>query len=99
MTAKTTGIRTFEVIVDVSVPLEGTLDDWPPLIQDGIFSALEAKAHEEQLPLLIVASRCDEDHDVPKGQIGRYFLHVIASEVVAADERTLLPGTVQRKWH
>lgn len=99
MTAKTTGVRTFEVVVNVSIPLEGTLDDWPPLIQDGIFTALEEKAHEVQLPLLVVASRCDEDHDVPKGRPGRYYVHVIASEVVAADERTLLPGTVVRKWH
>ena len=99
MTAKTTGIRTFEVVVNVSIPLAGTIDDWPASIQDGILGALEAKAQEVQLPLVVVASRCDVDHDVPKGQPGHYYVHVIASEVVAADERTLLPGTVAPRWH
>lgn len=89
-----TGIRTFEMTVSVTVPLEGRIEDWPAKIQDGIYKALEAKSHEAQLPLAIVFSRCAEDHDVAKDVPGRYYLHVIASEVVMADERTLTPGTV-----
>lgn len=92
--AKHTGVKTFELVVNVTHPLEGRLDDWPARIQDPIFAALERIAHQEQLPLAIVFSRCAEDIDVPEGAPGRYFIHVIASEVVAADERTLTPGTV-----
>ena len=39
-------IRTFDLIVPVSGYLEGTLDDWPAVIQDGVYAALERKAHE-----------------------------------------------------
>lgn len=94
---KTTGIRTFEVDVPISAPLEGELNDWPANIQDGIYAALERIAEREQLPLAIVHSRCDVDHDVAEGAPGRYYLHVVASEVVMADERALTPGRVMKE--
>ena len=55
-------IRTFDLIVPVSGYLEGTLDDWPAVIQDGVYAALERKAHEVGLPPslhdLMLASHC-----------------------------------------
>jgi len=94
---KTTSIRTFEIDVPVSAPLEGELTDWPANIQDPIYEAFELLAQKEQLPLAIVHSRCGVDHDVAEGAPGRFFLHVVASEVVMADERTLTPGRVMRE--
>lgn len=94
---KTTAVRTFEVDVPVSAPLEGEFNDWPANIQDPIYAALGAVAEREQLPLVIVHSRCDVDHDVAEGAPGRFYLHVVASEVVMADERTLTPGRVMKE--
>lgn len=90
-------IKTYELTVAVTHFMEGTLDDWPAVIQDGVYAALEALAYKEQIPLAIVASRCDTDPDVDKHLPGHFFIHVVASEVVVADERTLAPGTVVRK--
>jgi len=95
MTAKHTGIRTFEIVQYVTGFLEGSMDDWPAQIQDVVYKALERKSHEVELPLAIVHSRCDVDHDAVDAQ-HKFYLHIIASEVVVADERTLNPGTVVR---
>jgi len=78
---KHTGIRTFEMVQYVTAPLEGDMDDWPANIQDVIMAAVEAKAKEVELPLVIVMSRCAEDIDTIDPQ-QRYFIHVILSEVV-----------------
>lgn len=86
MTAKHTGIRTFEIVQYISGPLEGELNDWPANIQDAVYAALERKAKEVELPLAIVASRCDIDHDATDPQ-RKFFLHIVASEIVMADER------------
>jgi hypothetical protein len=75
------------------------LNDWPASIQDPIYAALERKAKQVQLPLCIVFSRCEVDPDIPEGRQGHFYVHVIASEVVIADERTLSPGTVMRDAH
>lgn len=85
------GIRTFEIVQYISGPLRGELADWPANVQDAVYAALERKAAEVELPLAIVASRCDIDHDAEAD--GRphqkFFLHIVASEVVMADERTI----------
>lgn len=96
-TCKTTQIRTFETDVAVSTFLEGTLDDWPAVIQDGVYAALERLAQSVQLPLAIVGSRCDVDPDKAEDEPGRFFIHVVASEIVVADDRTLSPGSVMPK--
>lgn len=80
------GVRTFEVIQYVSGFLEGGMDDWPANIQDAVYKAMERKSDEVQLPLVIVASFCDVDidsEDVNK----RFFIRVIASEIVAVDTK------------
>ena len=87
-------IRTFDLIVPVSGYLEGTLDDWPAVIQDGVYMALERKAHEIELPLVIIASRGGVDEDKQDHEPGRFYVRIVASEVVMADVRTLKPGTV-----
>lgn len=85
------GLRTFEIVQYISGPLEGELADWPANIQDAVYAALEAKAKEVELPLAVVASRCDIDHDAEaEGRpTQKFFLHIVASEVVMADERTI----------
>lgn len=88
-----TGIRTFEIVQYISGPLEGELSDWPANIQDAVYEALELKSKQEDLPLAIVASRCDIDHDAEtEGRPHqKFFLHIVASEIVMADERTIDP--------
>lgn len=91
---QTTGIRTFEVVVSVTSFMQGKIDDWPSNVQDHVYGALERKSREEGIPLVIVYSESKVDPDVPEGMAGRFYIHVIASEVVVADERTLTPGRV-----
>lgn len=83
MTLQTASIRTFELVVNVTGYLEGKLEDWPAMIQDKIYEAMERKADEVKLPLCVADSGCGYDED--EG----YFLHVILSEVIAGDERTI----------
>lgn len=87
MTIQTGKIRTFELIVNVSSLLEGTIDDWPSNIQDGIYEAMERKADEVGLPLAIVHSGCE--HDIDEG----YYIRVIISEVVMGDDRVVGDGS------
>lgn len=77
------GIRTYEVVQYVSGPLLGSMDDWPARIQDKLFAALEVKSRQEEKPLMVVHSYCEKDIDStdPKRQ---WYVHVIASEIVAA---------------
>lgn len=86
---QTQGIRTFEMVVNVSGFLPGTIDDWPANVQDEIFAAAERKSDEVQLPLKIVHSVCDKDVDT-----GIFYIHVTLSEIVVADERMMKPKTV-----
>lgn len=83
---KITGVRTFEIVQYVSGFMPGELEDWPNNIQDRILDALERKSKEVELPLTIVHSRCDVDYGETKAQ-DRYYVHIIASEIVAADSR------------
>ena len=87
-------VRTLELNVTVSHFLEGSVEDWPSNIQDGVYAALERKAVETALPLVIVKSHCDVDHDKEEGEDGRFFLRVIASEVVMSTD--VLSGNVTR---
>lgn len=83
-------IKTFEIIVYIKGWLEGTLDDWPPKIQDTIYEALERKSKEVELPLVIIHSRCDVDQgEAVDGSQDRPYIHIIASEVVAMDNRVI----------
>lgn len=75
-------IRTFRLIQYITGYVEcEQMSDLPALLQDKLYEALEAKAHEVELPLTIVAVRCDKDIDSedPKRE---FFLEVIASEIV-----------------
>lgn len=88
-----TGIRTFEIVQYISGPLEGTFDDWPARIQDVVYAALERKSKEVELPLKIVGSYCGIDHDAEaEGRPDKkFYLHIVASEIVMADDRTIDP--------
>ena len=90
-----TGMRQFEIVVHVSGWLEGSLSDWPANIQDGVYKALEDKSKEVELPLAIVFSKCDHDPDLPNDHPQKFWLHIVASEVVMADQRTIDPRRLQ----
>lgn len=90
--------RIVETTVTVSHWLDGEFTDWPANIQDGLLIALEMKAEELQCPMTIVQAECRIDHDFAEGQPGYFYLHVIASEIVMADERTIDPENVVKKW-
>lgn len=84
-----TGIRLFDIVAYITAPIEcETVADLPPQMQDAILQALELKSKEVELPLAIVAVRCDIDHGETPDK-DRPYLHVVASEVVMADERTI----------
>lgn len=91
---KPSGIRTFEIVQYVTAPLEGGMDDWPSNIQDAVYKALEDKAAQVELPLVIIHSRCDIDWDATD-PLRKFYLHIVASEVVMADERTINQGRLQ----
>lgn len=81
-----TKIRTFEIVAEVNGFLEGGVEDWPAQMQDAVYAALEAKAKQVQLPLAIVHSYCAIDHGDTEAQ-DKPFVHIIASEIIAADNR------------
>lgn len=84
-----TGIRQFEIVQYVSGHLEGELKDWPAQIQDAVHKALEDKAAEVELPLTVVFSKCEHDPELEAPHPRKFWIHVIASEIVMADERTI----------
>lgn len=90
-----TGVRTFDVIVHVTGWLEGTLNDWPAEIQDGVYAALERASKQVELPLAIVFSKCDQEPLLPVGHPEKFFLHIVASEIVMADARTIDAGRLK----
>lgn len=90
-----TGIRTFEIVQYVSGWLEGKLEDWPAQIQDAVAAALETKSNEVELPLSIVFSKCDHDPDLPDDHPRKFWIHIVASEIVMADKRTIDPRRLQ----
>lgn len=86
-------VRTFETIINIEgwpdtfdAHGEGKMDDLPASYQDAIYKAMELKSKQLNLPLAVVLVRVDEDHDVPKGTHGHFFLHIILSEVVAVPQ-------------
>ncbi len=88
MTLSHTGtVRTFELIQYVTAPLEGGIKDWPSHIQDAIYEALEKKAQQVELPLTIVDAGCLIDYADEEGQADRFYVLVMASEIVVRDER------------
>lgn len=90
----TTQIRTFEMTCSVTHYMEGEkVTDFPNNIQDGLYEALERLAQQVQLPLAIVTCICRRDVDIPEDKPGAFFLHVLASEVVVADARTINAGS------
>lgn len=69
-------VRTFDMVQNISGPVEGEINDWPAHMQDTIYFALEQIKKKHNLPgLLIVHSVCD--HDIDHG----WYVHVIAQHV------------------
>lgn len=87
-------VKTFELTVPISGALDVPFEDWPAEIQDGLYAALERLSHQEQLPLAIVHAQYGRDYDLSPNQVGYHYLHVIASEVVAADVRNIDPRRI-----
>ena len=92
-----TSLKTFELVVPISGVLDVPYADWPPIITDGIEEALERLGQQEQMPLAIVQAQYKTDPDYAVDAPGHHYLHVIASEIIAADERDLSPGRVIRQ--
>lgn len=97
MAGSTTDIRTFEATVPISGKLDVPFDDWPNNIKDGIWHVLDQLAHHVQLPLKIVYAEYKSDPDLPVEAPGHHYLHIIVSEVVMADERTIDRNRVIRE--
>lgn len=95
--SKISGIRTFEMVQYVTGYVEGDFNDWPANIQDKILAALERKSQQVELPLTIVHSSCMVDYGetLDRSQ-DHFYLHVIASEIVVADERSVNKMAIER---
>lgn len=91
---KTQGIRTFEMTVVISGKLDLPYDEWPDVVKDRIEEALELRSQIEKIPLTVVYGEYKEDYDLDEDAPGRHYLHVIASEIVMADERTIDPRRI-----
>ena len=76
------GVRLFEMVCDVTGYPGPVFEEWPANLQDLIYKAMEDKSREVGLPLALVLSRADKDPDT-----GKFFVHVVLSEVVAVDTR------------
>lgn len=62
-----------ECKVNVTAFMDGTIENWPSNIQDGIYAALEKTSLGRGYTIRI--SYCDVDHDTP----GQFFVHIIAT--------------------
>lgn len=62
-----------EMKADVTAFMEGTIENWPRNIQDGIYAALERTSLGRGYTICM--SYCDENPDEP----GKYFVHVVAT--------------------
>lgn len=69
--------RIFEMVQNISGPLDGEFNDWPSHIQDAIHKAMEEKTKEAKCPTQLVFSKCD--YDIDDG----WFVHVVYSEIIA----------------
>lgn len=61
-----------ECKVNVTAFMDGTIENWPNNIQDGIYAALEKTSLGRGYKIEV--SYCDQDHDN-----GGWFIHVIAT--------------------
>lgn len=78
-----TRARTFELVQYITAPLNvESMADLPSQMQDQVLEALERKAAMTGLKLAIAGIRCDEDVDEPVDSPKRYYLHIVASEVI-----------------
>lgn len=62
-----------ECKVNITGPLEGTIDSWPAKIQDGIYLALETRSAESGVKYEIKVSYCDRTPE------DGWYIHVIAT--------------------
>lgn len=92
-------IDTYEAVQWMTGPIElgpdATLDDLPNKLQDIVYAALERKADEVQKPLMVVRVLCGREPE-PVDVHHEWYLHVIASEVIAADSRKI--RIIGKKW-
>lgn len=82
---------TWRLIVDVTAPIPGGLEDWPAQIADPILRAIERQCKcrvgwEAQ----VFFSGCMRNYDKPVGEPGAYFLDVQVGEFPAEE--------TQRAW-
>lgn len=73
LTAKTIPFKQYVMRAPVSGPLPGEFSDWPAKIQEPILEAYEKADTASDLPLRIIASKC-ENVD------GQWFLVVVAQQ-------------------
>jgi hypothetical protein len=79
-------------------------DDWPASLRDGIDAAAQTISERFKVPTKVVYAEYKRDHDLAKEAPGYHYVHVIISEVVMGDERTIdhdrimaeLPDEVKR---
>lgn len=71
-TIKDADLHVVDMVVNVSAPCPGRIEDWPAEIQDAIYKALMDKSVRDGRTYTIVNSRCGIDDGVA-------YLHVVAA--------------------
>lgn len=69
---KDADLHVVDMVVNVSAPIPGTIEDWPAQIQDAIYEALMKKCVADGRTYTILNSRCGIDDGVA-------YLHVVAA--------------------
>lgn len=76
--------RVFDMVQYITGPLEvESMNDLSQEMQDQIMAALERRSDEIGTPLVVKGVRCDHDPDLPDDHPHKFYLHVVASEIVA----------------
>jgi hypothetical protein len=68
-------VRTWDMVTEVSGPLEGELADWPSHIKEHVMAGVYVLEKKVGLPVKVTRSYCERDVD------GSFYVHVIAQYV------------------
>lgn len=84
-----TTVRTFDLYAEIDNPVPGSIDNWPPKIQDAVYQGLEKLSKTYAAPMAIVASWCEKNY-YPRDDTKDFVwcIRAIVSEVIAARKGT-----------
>lgn len=91
--------RYYVMTRDLTGPLEGTFDDWPANVQDGMLEGLEDFERRKNAKFEVVQVVCAEDPDKLIGFPGRFYLRVELREVFPGEDKEFDPYAAAQELH